>query len=288
MSQNQHDAGCVEAIVFGQLIEVALACKGLVQAIRRSLPVEGEPWIFAGEGDEPQRMTPQRMDVLTSVSAIEVILKQRGLPCNPFASLPAGIASLTDTLIEGYARVLKFYRLEDVLQEESSCAEIGRNAKPIPSSMLDAIDRTADKLLTEIASRQPSNNALIQAMENYVQPVKQEQVNEAAGADRPADENSPADQPARHSLDYRSVHWFGTDFTFTPTQAACIKVLWEAWENKTPEVGQQAILVSAEVDSESERLADLFKNHSAWKTMIIPGSTRGAFSLSDPKQIISA
>jgi hypothetical protein len=91
-------------------------------------------------------------------------------------------------------------------------------------------------------------------------------------------------QPARHSVDFRSVHWFGTDYTFTPTQAGCIKVLWEAWENDTPDIGQAAILVHLEIDSECKRLVDVFKNHPAWKSMVVKGATAGAYRLAKPPQ----
>ncbi len=84
----------------------------------------------------------------------------------------------------------------------------------------------------------------------------------------------------RHGPDFRSCHWFGTDYTFTAMQAACVKVLWEAWNNGTPEVGQQTILETANL--ESARLKDLFKDHAAWGTMIVEGSTNGAFRLAEP------
>ncbi len=84
--------------------------------------------------------------------------------------------------------------------------------------------------------------------------------------------------PALHSEDFRSVHWFGTDYCFTATQAACVGVLWRAWENKTPEVSQELVLAGA--DSESGRLSDVFGGSEAWKTMIVQGTTKGDFSTS--------
>src|SRR5262249_50214886 len=35
----------------------------------------------------------------------------------------------------------------------------------------------------------------------------------------------PLHPEARHSLDFASVHWFGQNYTFSPTQAACIKTM---------------------------------------------------------------
>jgi hypothetical protein len=85
-------------------------------------------------------------------------------------------------------------------------------------------------------------------------------------------------------MDFRSVHWFGNNHSFTRTQAACVKVLWAAWENGTPELDQQTVLTAPEVDSESKRLADLFKDHPAWGTMLVQGKTAGSYRLAPPDQ----
>ncbi len=86
--------------------------------------------------------------------------------------------------------------------------------------------------------------------------------------------------PTRHSDDFRSVHWFGTDYFFTEAQADCIRVLWKAWANGTPDLSQDYILAEAEV--ESPRLSYLFSDHPAWKTMIVSGHTKGTFQLNGP------
>jgi hypothetical protein len=84
----------------------------------------------------------------------------------------------------------------------------------------------------------------------------------------------------RHSLDFRSVSWFGTDYTFTPNQAAAVKILWENWENGTPEVGGDTL--ATEVESESKRARDIFKNHLAFGSMIQKGKTKGTYRLVEP------
>lgn len=84
-----------------------------------------------------------------------------------------------------------------------------------------------------------------------------------------------------HSNDFRSAHWYGTDYTFTPMQAAAVKILWEAWGNGTPEMGQEYILVN--IDSDSKHLKDIFKGNSAWKTIIVAGRTAGSFRLKKPE-----
>lgn len=91
--------------------------------------------------------------------------------------------------------------------------------------------------------------------------------------------------PARHSSDYRSVHWFGTDYNFTPTQAPVVTALWAAWENGTPELGHATLFEASgsAMDSSSGRLLDIFRDHPAWMTMIVSGSTKGSYRLQEPK-----
>ncbi|MCK6465093.1 MAG: hypothetical protein L6Q93_09670, partial [Phycisphaerae bacterium] len=81
----------------------------------------------------------------------------------------------------------------------------------------------------------------------------------------------------RHSSDFRSVQWHGVDYTFTATQAAIVKQLWEAYENGTPDVGGDTLLVNAE--SDTRRMADVFKKHPAWGSMIVEGTTKGTYRL---------
>jgi hypothetical protein len=110
--------------------------------------------------------------------------------------------------------------------------------------------------------------------------------------DRPAGRGKPAVAPCQatkdtestpdHSLDFRSVSWPGQlePFRFTPTQAACVKVLWENWV-KGWDVGEKSVLEAAE--SHQERLSNVFRDsgqqHAAWRTMIVRGSRKGTFTL---------
>lgn len=88
----------------------------------------------------------------------------------------------------------------------------------------------------------------------------------------------PATAPAaalpgsRHSVDYRSVQWEGREFVFSPNQAAVVKVLWEAMEDGTPEVGGDTLLEAA--GSEAVRMRDVFRDHPAWGSLIVPGARR--------------
>jgi hypothetical protein len=86
-----------------------------------------------------------------------------------------------------------------------------------------------------------------------------------------------------HSPDFRSVRWFGIVYAFTPMQAACVQVLWQAWEHGAPELSQAAILEAA--GSAGARLRDVFDmgktkgQHSSWGRMIVSGNTKGSFRL---------
>lgn len=90
----------------------------------------------------------------------------------------------------------------------------------------------------------------------------------------------PQPKPCRHSPDFRSIRWFGTTYTFTESQAEVVRLLWEAYHDQAPDVGDKALLRAA--GTEAVRLADVFRECSAWGELIIEGSTRGTHRLADP------
>ena len=61
-----------------------------------------------------------------------------------------------------------------------------------------------------------------------------------------------------------------------------MKLLFEAWENGTPELGGTYML--AEAECESDRFSDIFKGHPAWKTLIVFGGTTGTYRLNLPEK----
>jgi hypothetical protein len=97
-------------------------------------------------------------------------------------------------------------------------------------------------------------------------------------------EDVDANKPARHSPDFRSVLWYGAAHDFTVNQALIVKILWEAWENRTPDVGVRTLLAKSGVGV--ARIQDVFKVngklHQAWDTMIVSGGTRGTYRLNNP------
>jgi hypothetical protein len=111
--------------------------------------------------------------------------------------------------------------------------------------------------------------------EEYERRLAEQYPELAAIRNRPAD-----DDDARHSPDFASVFWFGAEFEFTKSQAACVKVLWESLQNRTPSVGQETILELAE--SNQSELRMVFRDHSAWGTMIVT-SSKGRYKLQVPE-----
>lgn len=89
--------------------------------------------------------------------------------------------------------------------------------------------------------------------------------------------------PCRHSPDFRSVYWYGEVFTFTGLQAAVVSILWEAWENDTPDVGGEYLLDRAG-SSRDSRLDTLFQGHAAWQTLI-RSRNKGSYYLHVPDGI---
>ena len=111
--------------------------------------------------------------------------------------------------------------------------------------------------------------------------IAEELAGSPAGPDAGPDDGSPRPPACAHSDDFRSVRWYGTTYALTGSQAQVVKLLWQAWENGTPDVSGAALLEAA--DASSERLRDLFPRHAGWGTMIVSGGTRGTYRLSKPR-----
>jgi hypothetical protein len=90
---------------------------------------------------------------------------------------------------------------------------------------------------------------------------------------------SAEEQANAHAVDFRSVQWNSRKYTFTPTQAAVVKILWQHYDSGTPEVGGDTLL--AEADSDATQLRQVFRKSEAWGEMIVQGSRKGIFRLAD-------
>lgn len=71
----------------------------------------------------------------------------------------------------------------------------------------------------------------------------------------------------RHLSDFRQVYWPGLGtFTLSETQAQVVRILWTAWQAGEAELVQATVLERS--GSGATRLADLFRGHPAWGTLI--------------------
>ena len=88
------------------------------------------------------------------------------------------------------------------------------------------------------------------------------------------------DTTCNHSPNFRSVTWFGQIYTFNPTQAKIIKLLWDG------EKHQSNIAAAINSFAGKYRLIDSFrrnkKYHHAWRTMI-KHLGQGVYTLAKPK-----
>jgi hypothetical protein len=77
--------------------------------------------------------------------------------------------------------------------------------------------------------------------------------------------------------DYRSCRWADKLFEFSTKQAAVMQTLHENWLNGAPALSKETLLEAAGSDGKDVR--DLFRRHEAWRTLIIPGKSRGTWRL---------
>src|SRR5262249_15202458 len=96
-------------------------------------------------------------------------------------------------------------------------------------------------------------------------------------AGHPAGIATPWDFKLTHSEDFRSVTLHDRQFTLTPSAAAAVKVLYEEYQKRTPDVGEE--LIMKRIGRPGSKLKDSFRNLDAWNTLVIPGKSRGTYRL---------
>ena len=101
-----------------------------------------------------------------------------------------------------------------------------RKTLQVPATLLDAIDRAAERVQTVC-----------------------KQAHEGGSLDGVPPLGRSSRQIIAHSPDFRSVNWYGTVYEFTGNQAIVVKVLWEAFHSGVPVVGDQTLLEA--IDSEA-------------------------------------
>ena len=85
----------------------------------------------------------------------------------------------------------------------------------------------------------------------------------------------------KHSPDFRTVALNGRSYKLTSKQAQVIELLYKAYENGTPELGQAYIL--EQLGERGNRLRDTFKrNPEAWQALVARGVRRGCYRLNLP------
>lgn len=88
-------------------------------------------------------------------------------------------------------------------------------------------------------------------------------------------------EPKRYT-DCQLVYWPGLgQFRFTAQQARAVCVLWEAWEQGHPLVGQKTLLAAA--GSDAVRCSDLFSRCEAWDRGLIVRHPGAMYSLPELK-----
>ena len=88
---------------------------------------------------------------------------------------------------------------------------------------------------------------------------------------------------ATHDPKFRTVTWFGTEYSFSPQQAKCVSVLWRFWMQGTPVIREEMVLEVAGLSARS--LKDVFASGpgaSAWGRMIGTRDRRGTVQLVEP------
>jgi len=81
-------------------------------------------------------------------------------------------------------------------------------------------------------------------------------------------------------VDFRNVRKNDKQFKLTTKQAGVIEVLYEAYVNQTPDVGQEHIRDRIGSAANVFRLRDVFRNNEeAYKELIVPGERKGTYRL---------
>ncbi len=98
----------------------------------------------------------------------------------------------------------------------------------------------------------------------------------------PKSESSPEPQELEHYPDYTSVKWRGHEYQFNKNQAACVRLLHEAWLEGTPYLSGHCLLTTIEG---AVKMSGLFRRHPAWKRLILMGDRKATYRLNLSPQI---
>jgi len=209
-----------------------------------------------------------------AVSELPLSVDETRLPSAPssLAELPAWIESARKLLRDqedqpieetGIAYPVRKHFLEHL---ERLCPEWPGWYRTLPSQSFETVRglvATMARVAQRVGGRPPAPTIVEGFAPKSAEPV----------ANRPE---------ARHSPDFRSVVWFGESYSFTANQAACVKILWDAWKNGTPEVSGAHLLEAADVQDSAQRIDLVFRGNPAWGALVVPGRTKGTYRLKEP------
>lgn len=77
---------------------------------------------------------------------------------------------------------------------------------------------------------------------------------------------------------FRSLRVGTSLYSFTAMQAKAVEVLYDAWMSGAPDVPDAELLKAA--DTQAPTLAELFRNATAWSSLIVEGGSRGTHCIS--------
>jgi hypothetical protein len=81
-----------------------------------------------------------------------------------------------------------------------------------------------------------------------------------------------------HSPDYRTIRFRGKQYHLTRNQSKIVQLLHQSYLNGTPAVGKELLL--RDIEAETSRVRDSFKNSPLWRSLIIPNEQRrGTYQL---------
>ena len=83
-----------------------------------------------------------------------------------------------------------------------------------------------------------------------------------------------------HGPDFKCVIFYGIEHSLSSTEALVIKILWKAYENGTPDVGQHYIINEVcGSESKIKYLRDVFAKKSIYKAIVKSGNRKGTVRL---------
>jgi hypothetical protein len=147
-------------------------------------------------------------------------------------------------------------------------------AKTVPSTIVVQAPQNVTETQIHSENQDRSANCSKEAIEKPNLTANLDSEIDSSHSENAFSESTPE---FRHSEDFRTINHQGQEYHLTLNQAQVVERLLAAHENKTPEVHQDTLLVNLGIYS--KRVRDVFKNSSAFGTLVIKGERKGNFRL---------